>query len=325
MPRRYGLKYRSRRNWSRRRWTRRTAATSISRAWRARKRRKVSLSTRTMLSNRKQIKKIKKMIEPKWATNVAANAAGGFTAGQWHSTAIIPDRFGNLPAQDGVSLATNLTVLSGQGSDNGQFVGRSVVMKDLAVKILYQSDGAAVRTHLVCYLVLDHCPGQAAALQGASPELSLYDRANGSAYIPNGIKGCYLNKQTVGKGKRFQILQVKHLVVGPAKYTGDTGQVPAIETDTTGAMPDVTRAAYNSLSYISNLAPAPFSTWTTMYVKAPYKFEFKDGAAIGDPSLPVNKCIRLMAYQYKERNDAAGTNQTVSTMRFRAKFSYYDA
>ena len=198
-------------------------------------------------------------------------------------------------------------------------------MKDLAVKVLYQSDNTVPRAHLVVYLVLDHCPDQPCSLQSATAENSLYDRANGSGFIPNGIKACFINKQTVGKGKRFQILQVKHLVVSPAKYTGDTGNVPAIQTDTTGAMPDVTRAAYNSLGYISNLRPAPNNAWTTMYVKAPYKFEYKTPAAVGDPCIPVNKCIRLMAYQYKERIDGAGTNPTVSTMRFRAKFTYYDA
>ena len=50
------------------------------------------------------------MIEPKWATNFQAVAGDGFATGQWTSTALIPDRFGNLPAQDGQPVCTNLTV-----------------------------------------------------------------------------------------------------------------------------------------------------------------------------------------------------------------------
>lgn len=72
MPRRYG-KYSSRSSTRKRRFTRASAARSIARAWKIKKRRRRgSLLSRTALANRKAIKSIKRHTELKWVQSAVA-------------------------------------------------------------------------------------------------------------------------------------------------------------------------------------------------------------------------------------------------------------
>lgn len=329
MPRRYGKFRRSgRRSYGR---SHHSAARSIARAWRVRKRRRSSLLTRTALSNRRRIKKLSRDVETKFAQNSIANSNNDWASGLCCG-GMTPDETGQWvdyqqPPVGGVypngPFACDLCVLQ-QGVESYKRVGAWIQMKSLTLKYIITSDAKTPLTLFGLLLVHDSAPAQGGQALG-----EVLKRTGGAPLTSQANAMCmsFLNEDNFGKEGRYKILKhIKHRIGGYAKNVAGT-TVPNIQTASAGTTPDVygnvTRASYLPYMPASSQKGHPISVSRSVTIKTPYKINYGNESGV----TPQNQTVFLMAYQcqlgpFSSPGQAAGSKCNI---QWRGRFRYKDA
>lgn len=239
-------------------------ATSIQRAWRRRKRRRVSLNARTTLANRRAIRKISKQRETKIIEGVQATSANGY-AGQYMRPTTV-DQLG----QDAIGMQITLRPLRGmiEGDASDNRTGNQVTMRSVTFKFLVEATTAFLApiveeyNEVTVLILLDTAPNSASipSLGGNTSGAVL----TGPSVNPH-LK--YYLLKNVGKTKRFRPLYKKTVRVAPCQ-----GGV---------------------VGYLQSTPYPPFARWSHT-VKAPYKLEYGDAVAL--QGYPQNQELVCLMY-----------------------------
>ena len=333
MPRRYGKKYSSYRR--SRRYGRRhaAAASSIARAWRIRKRRKTPLVSRTVLSNRRQIRKIKSSIETKVLDDTVASLANTFQSGlscggvnvdengQYVDYTAAPGPTGLFP--NGPFVCDLMSPLS-QGSGNDERVGAWIAMKSLTLKYCITADTRTAKGFFGLLLVLDRQPTVGnASLRGVLQKTG----AGPLTTQPNAIAMSFYDvPNTTDKDGRYKVLWHKKHAWSCLGLQRSQGPVPPIQTAAAGTTPDVygnvTRATYTPSAYVSSSQGAPYMIYGSKTLKIPYKLNYGND----NSTQCENQTILLMAYQCGSVADnACNPGGPRATLQFRGRFRFKDA
>lgn len=303
---------------------RRRAAGSIQKAWRRRKRRKIGLVQRTLMSNRQQIRKIKKSQDTKMCSRVTGRdpaVNGGLAySGQYVWPPITIDNDGMVLPAATTFFAPSLLQLPNNGFNFGssgvpQVVDSAganyaradqwVTMKSLTLKYKVQA-GNLAEERLTLMLVLDRNPEE--AIGNLNEILTSAIQLDTTIVNPEDFyRMAFQNLDNTGKEGRFKILWRKEHIVNPLEV--QTENVPAIATDTTGTLPDVTRAAYVGAQFANPLRPDKI--YGSVTIKSPYKLNY--GTNPSNMS-PLNQTIRLYAF-------AADTGSRAS-LGYQARFRF---
>lgn len=313
----------------RRRRPRHHAASRIQSAWRRKKRKRFGLTARTALSNRRQIQKVKKLIETKISKPLEATLATNFR-GSWINNLVVdnaglsggaPFYFHPVYTQISGTAATFPSVNPLHG-----VVGRWSQMKSLTLKgcvTARSSSGASMYQRTTFILCHDSKPTLNPVLvsSGASPNDGLLDPQLG-ATVNNRLDTAFYNLNTTGKDGRYKVLKRWTVTVSPhvdlSSYT-----VPAISTTAAGVAPNVygntvrPQYAASSLGLSKKYPPQVYFSHT---IQKPYKFNW--GAAINTaPSrIPENQNIILFAFS----TNGPGMTATSPTIQLVSRFRFKD-
>ncbi len=306
----------------------------IQRAWRNRKRKRLSLVSRTALSNRRAIKKVNRNIETQvqelrgavststvpyignWLINMKVDSRGG-------------DTTGNIPFYAHLVAGTPLQVAAtaaGGGNSIYSYKGRWVQMKSLTIKGCVEANsdsGASAFQRVTFIMCLDRCPAE-----GQSSLLSTTATANKgllTTYLPaisdNSTDLAFYNLNTTGKAGRFKVLKRWHVTVSPSNdLTANT--VPAIAPAAPPATYGSARAAYTSAAHglSKHYPPLVYFSHT---IKGNYKFNYGDTTNVGasGPTKPTNQDIVLFAFSstYEGGTPVASLPRFSYASRFRFK------
>ena len=309
-----------------------SAARSIARAWRVRKRRKSSLLTRTALSNRRRIKKLSRDVETKFVQNTIANVNNAWASGLCCG-GVTPDETGQWvdyqqPPVGGLypngAFACDLLQLT-QGVASDQRVGAWVQMKSLTLKYSITSDSKTPLTTFGVLLVHDSNPSQGGQSLG-----EVLERTGGVPLISqaNAIGMAFLKESNFGKEGRFKILKhIKHKIGGYGKNVAGV-TVPAIATAQAGGgtgttYGNVTRPAYLPYNTASAMKGAPLAVHGSVTLRTPYKVNYGDAPS----TFPKNQSIFLMAYQYMDGpfSQPGQTGGSKCYMQWRGRYRFKDA
>jgi len=193
---------------------RKRAPKSIQKAWRDRKRRKVSLNARTTLSNYRQIKKLKRSVETKMIETTNANAATHY-GGQYY-IAVPIDIDGHDGAGAPVVLRLAYDIVQGVTAEDR--VGDSVILKSVTIKTDVQLSALAADAFnkVQFALVLDRNPMLADNLTLNQPGLDqlLEGMSNDPGMQFQNLANCQ------GPDARFKILRRWQSLVAPASSNG---------------------------------------------------------------------------------------------------------
>ncbi|AXH74983.1 MAG: coat protein [Cressdnaviricota sp.] len=219
-----------------RRANRRTGARTIQRAWRARnRRRRGGLIPRTVVANRRAIRKVNSKIETKVLDVVYADLTNSYGGQKLSATSV--DINGN--DSTGIPLVVRPFSGMGQGDLASQRTGSFVTVKSLTYKIKFVPETTARYNVGGCFIVLDRDP------TANSPQLPLtvgstaWTVLNGSQ-LPMQLK--YQSMDTCsGPNCRFKVL--KHLQFH-AQATGSGSQY-APEVVKSGTIKSPYRLRYN--------------------------------------------------------------------------------
>lgn len=330
MPR-YGRKFSGRS----RRYGRRAAraASSISRAWRIRKRRKTPLVSRTVLSNRRQIRKIKSSIETKVLDDTLAATGNDFQSGLVCGGVTVDENgqyveYTQPPGPGGLypngPFVCDLLSPLGQGAHNNQRIGAWIAMKSLTLKYCITADSRTAKGVFGLLLVLDRQPTVGnASLRGVLTK-------TGPAPLstqPNAIAMAFYDVPNItAKDGRYKVLWHKKHCYSTLGLARSAGVVPPIATAAAGASPDVygntTRAGYTPQGYLGTSSGCPYMIYGTKTLKIPYKLNYGN-----DVSTQVeNQTILLMAYQCGSIDDGpCNPNGPRASLQYRARFRFKDA
>ena len=249
--------------------TRRSAATSIQSAWRARnRRRKGGLVVRTVQSNYKKIKNIKRDIQPKHIQSIVAS--GPYYEGQYTEGARV-DYTGSDINSDPVGLMPlhGLT----EGTDDNQRIGNDIILKRLTIKLIVRAGHTNIASNgpifvgdqqqrLVFALVKDLKP------TGRLPTYStVFNTMNASLFNP---QSNFLNLDFIGS--RFKIIQRKSCTV----YQNQPYYTNGVDI------------SYNHLPSIGSSIKC-----LTMGIKAPFKFKYTSGTVPGNQDLYLIMCSNV--------------------------------
>lgn len=220
---------------------RKMAARTLQTAWRNRKRRQAgSLVARTALSNRRQIKKIRRNIETKMIELPTGTTANNY-AGQ--NLVRIPV---DVNGQDSVGNQVVLKPFSelAQGDSSSQRDGDWVTCKSLTYKIYFQAVTALLpeTNHVGCIIVLDRTPNEDVLpnLVGIVPgTLDDGSLLGGNSQLPH-LR--YQNMATCGNTQRFKVL--KHIKARVQTQTN--GAVFAPDAVRTGTIKNPYKLKYDS-------------------------------------------------------------------------------
>ncbi len=226
--------------WKNKRLRRRGAAKSIQAAWRRKKRAKTSLMQRTVLQNRRAVKKLASAVEIKVIDNVIANSGNSYSGQQFRQTQC------NNEGEDGAGNALVWRPLRGMGvgTDTNQRIGECCTLQCLAYKIEFKATSGALPvgtdeySMMGCYVVLDTKP-TAGALN--SPNLcgsnwaSATTNAGQLMHTPIAITQttpsatmAFLNRNLVsGPNPRFKILRHHQVKLQP--YAQDGAVFPPVK------------------------------------------------------------------------------------------------
>lgn len=191
--------------------SRKNAATSIQRAWRNRKRKKLGLNTRTTLANRRAIKQIKKNVETKMIERVEASVATNW-GGQWLSPRAVDSNgyFAGVVGTPGAVVRPFYGLPQGVESNNR--VGSKVTVHSLTYKInMIAGNGETNRVG--CYIVLDRQPANplAPSLRGLpAPQVTdtfLESGPQASGIIPMQFQNM---DNVTGPSARYKLLRHHH-------------------------------------------------------------------------------------------------------------------
>lgn len=225
---------------------RRHASGTIARAWRKRKqRRSGGLVARTALSNRRQIKNIKRSVETKMIELPTGTPANNWVGQNLVRIAVDINGFDGI---SGTPTVLKPFAALAQGDSAQQREGDWVKVKSLTYKIYFQAVAGllAETNHVGCIIALDRTPNEdvlpnlVGIVAGTPDDGTLL---GGNSQLPH-LR--YQNMATCGNTQRFKVL--KHIKA-------------RVQSQTAGAVfpPDATRTGtlkypYN-LKYDSNDEP----------------------------------------------------------------------
>lgn len=252
--------------------SRREAASSIGRAWRARKRRKVGLVQRTVTANRRGLSILRKSQEIKVKGDqvaVAGNPPATWAGQQFRFQA---DYRGETNSVAGTKAIVNpLWLSAGTGSD--QRIGNWIQMTSLSyhVEILCETGAVAASSNRVgMFVVLDTAPLADGA--GSTPAANLYNYTGAGA--PN--TGSLLNAFGTNNDKPWLMFKNKATTTGPdARYKILRHHKGIVQPQAEGAV------KFNSVIFSDS-------------IKAPYKLNYADPAT--GNALPQNQRLLFFCY-----------------------------
>lgn len=195
-----------------------SAARSLQRAWRARKRRKTGLLSRTAQSNRRAIKQIKKNFETKMVEEHTAVLGNRFRGQSLQDTQL------NINGWSGTGYVV-VNPLGGipEGTGANERVGDWIKLKSLTYRVkITATTGLVPDTHNVCgcIVVLDREPdAQPPNVRTSSETLYTPDKGtllSGQAVEPDMM---FQNLDTCGKSLRYKVLKHHKLMVQPVANT----------------------------------------------------------------------------------------------------------
>lgn len=188
---------------------------TISKAWKSKKRTKTSLAQRTMLANREAIKKLKGTIETNMVESNNATLANRYS-GQWFANETV-----DIKGQNSTNIPLVMRPLRGvvQGTTSADRSGDKVSMNSLTYRVAFTAtSGAVPDAHNNCgmLVVLDRCPNtQAPNLMGGAPGGTVPDAGtllggqSSNAYL------MFQNLETCGKDNRYKILKHHKFLIQP--------------------------------------------------------------------------------------------------------------
>lgn len=287
-----------------------TAASSIQRAWRAKKRRKAGLNQRTMLSNRRAIKKLSKSLETKMVDDNQAASAVQFS-GQYNDN-IMVDNTGQETVA-GIPFAADLLHLP-QGAGEKQRVGAWIQLKSMTIHycIALPTNRGTVDCWYELFVVLDRSPTLGASLVGAQGLLALESAAPAPS---NKLMLAFQNLDETGKAGRFKILARRKHRLNSGVTTGFT--VPAITPAAPPATFGSARPAYLDAVTTGLSKGYPQYINSSINLKLGHKINYGPDTSVQ----PTNQTIRLFAFQC----NPAGYTQPLATLQFYTRVRYKDA
>lgn len=210
----------------------------------------------------------------------------------------------------------------------GGRIGRWITMKTLAIKCQLKlhrecPQNATVKVHL--FLVLDKNPTVTFASSPGVNDILFdlsdkkYAKFNGMAKVDNKQKMMFTLPKSESVQQRFRVLQKRTVYLSrgaSAALPIDTNALPPYQRCTPPGPPSIGTGTLTTSDWSATPAPpssssmmplhpqgssrAPFVAYTTLYLKAGYKFDFGDLASTGQSqrryNLPINQQIRLCAY-----------------------------
>ncbi len=257
------------------------AASTISKAWKRRRRSKTGLVSRTAQANRRAVKRIQKSVETKLIQDTQATPANQFS-GQYSDNVNVDNR----GVDAGSALPFFADLLSGlaQGTGTQERVGAWIQLTSVTVKYwLAGINGCPA--HYTLFLVHDKTPSQ----QGNIADL--LDFPGAAPIIQNAYDMAFQNMSNVGKDGRFKILWKKvHKLSDSSSWNNVDGPVPAITQAPSGT---VMRPAYGPVrTWQQQDKMYPSYLTGSVTLKLPYKINY--GMANASVQ-PFNQTLRLMA------------------------------
>lgn len=277
------MPYRNYKRGRRRRYNRSTAASTIGRAWRSKlKRRAGGLVSRTALSNRRNIRAMKKCIETKMISNVQCVSGNEFD-GQFCQNLVV-DNIGT-DAISGLPFCADLLGGLVQGAGSNDRVGAWMHLKNITMHYAVTCDQRSPQAYMNLLLVHDSEP------QAANDLTDLLQLESASPLPDNWTQLAFQNLDVTGKENRYKILWRKtHVLSAPSLVVN--GTIPAI---TQAAVGDEMQPAHDGNYYVQSgskeypLAAYGAKTW---------KFQYKINYGTADAAdRPQNQSIKLFAFQ----------------------------
>lgn len=254
---------------------RRHASGTIARAWRKRRvRRSGGLVARTALSNRRQIRNIKRSVETKMIELPTATPANNWVGQNLVRIAVDVNGFDGIAASP---LVLKPFSALAQGDSASQRDGDWVKVKSLTYKIYFQAVGGLLpeTNHVGCIIVLDRTPNEdvlpnlVGIVAGTPDDGTLL---GGNSQLPH-LR--YQNMATCGKTQRFKVL--KHIKA-------------RVQTQAAGATfpPDATRTG--TLKYPYNLK---YDTTDSPLNQQLLMFYYSDSAVVPHPTVSCHCRFRF--------------------------------
>lgn len=300
----------------RRRHARRhSAATTIARAWRNRKRRKAGLYERTVLSNRRVCQKLKKQVETKMVDSNQATAALQF-AGQFNDAVLVDDDGQEVGAN--IPFAGDLLYME-QGSKSNERVGAWIQLKSMTVHYcvtIPQTRPCELDWYQI-FVVLDRSPTLGASLVGSA---GLLQGPPGLVGPPNNKLALWFqNLAETGKDGRFKILaRRKHTLsnfqTSSTTSLGTQSTVPQMTQETVGNM---MRSQYTNYMVKQQSKSYPKSVIGSINLKLNHKINYGPDVSVQ----PSNQTIRIFAFQCAPTGD----NQPQAILQYYTRVRYKDA
>lgn len=306
------------------------AAARIQSAWRRRKRRRVGLTARTALANRRAIKRVNKQIETIVATPEEATLANRYV-GSWLQGLEVD----NAGQSGGAPFAMNLLYAdplwsNAAGAQTNRpitgYKGRWIQMKSLTLKgcVTAKSDtGAAMYQKTTFILVHDSKPELNPVLvtSTATPNDGLLDPQL-PAVVNNRLDTAFYNLNTTGKAGRYKVLKRWTVTVSP-HVDLNSGTVPAISTTAGGVAPNVygntVRPQYDTtaLGLSKKYPPQVYFSHT---IKGNYKLNMGGKTSGIRFRIPENQNIFLFAFS----TNGPGMTNTSPSIQLVSRFRFKD-
>lgn len=275
MPRNY---YKRRRNYNRS-----SAAGTIQRQWRSKLRRRAGgLVSRTALSNRRDIRAMKKCIETKMISTVQC-ASGNEFNGQFCQNLVV-DNIGT-DVISGLPFCADLLGGLTQGTGSDDRIGSWIHLKNITMHYAVTCDQRAPQAYVNLLLVHDSEP------QVQNDLTDLLQLSSANPLPENWTQLAFQNLDVTGKENRYKILWRKTHVLSAAALVVN-GTIPATTQETVG---NVMQPSHDGNYYVQAgskkypLAAYGAKTW---------KFQYKVNYGTADAAdTPQNQSIKLFAFQ----------------------------
>lgn len=305
------------------------AASRIQRAWRARKRKRIGLTARTALSNRRQIKKVRKSIETIVSPPLEATTLTNFR-GSWMNNLVVDNAglTGGSPFYFHPCYTVLETGTAAQRATNelSGLRGRWCQMRSLTIKgcvTARSSTGAAMYQRTTFILCHDSKPELNPVLvaSGISPNQGLLEPMLG-ATVNNRLDTAFYNLNTTGKDGRYKVLKRWTVTVSP-HVDLNSYNVPAISTTAGGVAPNVygntVRPAYDAtqLGLSKKYPPQVYFSHT---IKKPYKLNFGQSTTATTSRIPENQNIVMFAFS----TNGPGMTPTSPSIQLVSRFRFKD-
>lgn len=281
------------------------AASTISRAWKRRRRRKTGLLSRTAQANRRAVKKLSKSVETKMIESTQATAANQFS-GQFSDNIQLDNR-----GQEVISaLPFFADILSGMGvgPSSSQRIGSWIQLKSITMK--YTAECLQLGpAFLTLMLVHDSNP----ILAGGVTELLSFSGA--VPFTNNFLDNSFQNLDQTGKDGRYKILwRKRHRLSEPTNRIAGT-PVPPITTTQQAWGGDVQRPQYIP-SHLLGAKAYPSVVNGSVTLKLPYKVNYGTGPL---SIQPFNQTLRLCGWVTTQTGLAVPTTRLQYYIRVRYK------